>query len=193
MDPYKDEVGLKMPGLKANAVILSNEKSSLNNTAAVTDEPKVLTWPGEYEVSGIAITAMELAAPEGEKKDTVKPMIYTFDAEGMKVCYISDYSMPITDELMETIGDVDVLVVPVGKEKANYDEIHKTIEEIEPRIVIPIYYKTAGLKVDAGDPAIFLKKAGLGNVTPREKFSANSKSELPQEKTEFVVLAPQTE
>ena len=118
-------------------------------------------------------------------------MIYSFDAEGLKVCYINDFNVPISDALMEGIGDVDVLVVPIGKGKANIEEIHKTIEEIEPRIVIPIYYKTPGLKAEVGELEPFLKKIGITNSAPKDKFTVNSRGDLPQEKTEYVILAPQ--
>lgn len=187
IDPYKD-IGLKLPPLKASVVVLSNEEEKSNNAEGVNGEPQVITWPGEYEIAEIAITALELAGTD--KKAMKKSMIYSFDADGLKVCYISDYSVPVTDELMESIGDVDILMVPVGK--GNLEEIHKTIEDIEPRIVIPIGYKTPGLKAEAGDLEAFMKKAGAPIGKSADKFSVNSRGDMPQEKTEFVILSPQS-
>lgn len=189
MDPYNKDTGLKLPDLKASVVILSDEENKTNNAEAVGGDPKVLTWPGEYEVAGIAITALDLPKSAKSKKETAtKGMIYSFDADGMKVCYISDFKVPVTEELMESIGDVDILVVPL---QGNMEELHKTIEEIEPRVVVPIGFKTAGLKLEVGDLETFLKKTGTPGITPREKFSVDSRSDLPQEKTEFIVLNPQ--
>ena len=188
VDPYKNDIGLKLPNLKADVVILSDEENKSNNAAAVSGEPKLLTWPGEYEVAEIAITALEINDAKEGKKAANKATIYSFDADGLKVCYISDFTVAVTEELMENIGDVDILVVPV---KGNLEEMHKTVEEIEPRIVIPIGYKTTGLKVEAGDLDAFLKKTGAAAATPKEKFSVSSRSDLPQEKTEFVILASQ--
>lgn len=190
VDPYTNDVGLKFPGVKASVVILSNGENKANNAEAVGGEPKVLTWPGEYEVAGIAITALELTATVEGKKAPGKDMIYSFDADGMKVCYISDFTVPVTDELMESIGDVDILVVPL---RGNLEELHKTIEEIEPRVVIPVGYKTPGLKVEAGDLEAFLKKMGVPAANPRDKFTVNGRNELPQEKMEVIVLAPQND
>lgn len=190
VDPYKNDVGLKLPNLKANVVILSDEENKSNNAEGVSGEPKLLTWPGEYEVAEIAITAVELASPAEKKQPEKKPTIYSFDADGLKVCYITNFTVPVSDEQMESIGDVDILVVPL---KGNLEELHKTVEEIEPRIVIPVGYKTDGLKAEAGDLEAFLKKSGVPNATPREKFSVTNRSDLPQEKTEFVILAPQND
>ncbi len=188
VDPYKNDVGLKLPNIKANVVILSDEENKSNNAEAVSDDPEILTWPGEYEVSGIAITAVEITDNKDGKKSPKKATIYSFDADGLKVCYISDFDIPIAEDLMENIGDVDILVVPV---KGNLDEMHKTIEEIEPRMVIPVGYKTDGLKEEAGDLDAFLKKTGAAGAKTAEKFSVSTRSELPQEKTEFLILNPQ--
>jgi len=187
VDPYKNDVGLKLPALKANVVIMSDEENKNNDAKNIEGEPKILTWPGEYEVAGIAITALQIGKPADAKKAAdKKSMIYSFDADGLKVCYISNFMTPISDELMESIGDVDILVVPVGKD--HFEEIHKTIEEIEPRIVVPIGYKTAGLKIETGDLEAFLKKTGTPSGKTSDKFSVSSRTELPQEKTEFVIL-----
>lgn len=187
VDPYKSDVGLKLPSIKASVVVLSNEDDKNNNAEGINEEPKVLTWPGEYEVAGIAITALQLKSDA--KKEAKKSMIYSFDADGLKVCYISNFEVPVSDELMEEIGDVDILMVPVGK--GNLDEMHKTIEEIEPRLVIPVGYHTEGLKAEAGDLQAFLKKNGIVSQTPVDKFSVDGRNNLPQEKTEFVILNPQ--
>lgn len=191
VDPYASSTGLKLPNLKANVVVVSDEDDKDLSAEGIGGEPKVLTWPGEYEVSEIAITAIQLSVDnESKKAEAKKGMIYSFDADGLKVCYISDLTAPVSEELMEGIGDVDILVIPV---KGNIEEIHKTIEEIEPRIMIPVGYKTPGLKVEAGDLAAFLKKTGLPAANGREKFTVNNRNDLPQEKMEFVVLAPQNE
>jgi uncharacterized protein YukJ len=114
--------------------------------------------------------------------------MYSFDADGLKVCYISNFTAPISEELMESIGDVDVLVVPLN---GNLEEIHKVIEEIEPRIVIPVGYATPGLKAEVGDLDTFMKKTGTQAGTASDRFSVGARSELPQEKTEFKILKPQ--
>ena len=180
VDPYKNDVGLKLPALKGNVVIVSDQENQSNNAEGVSGDPKILTLPGEYEVSGIAITGMELSESKSEEKSDKKKSassssastqkksrIYSFDADGLKVCYITDFVVPLTEDQLETIGDVDVLVAPV---RGNLEELHKSIEEIEPRIVIPISYKTGGLKAEAGDLETFLKKnwhASRSNLSPK--------------------------
>lgn len=187
INPYQPEIGLKLPNLKAEAVVVSNETPDYNNTAAVAGSPKILTWPGEYEVSGVAITSEELRNAE-QKTST---MLFTFDTDGFKVCYLTDLNTPFTDEMVESIGQVDVLILPANGQKG-YKEAHQIVEEIEPRIVIPMHYKTPGLKVEIATLDDFAKHAGITNVEPKDKLVISNKNDLPQDKTEFVILKPQT-
>lgn len=188
VDPYKSDVGFKLPELKADVVVQTNEDSKMNDLKAVKGEPRIFTWPGEYEVCEIAITMQPIAKAEKGKST---PMLVSLNADNIRICYVTDLSIALTDELVESIGNVDILMVPASKEKGGFDKVHEAIEEIEPRIVIPIYYQTPGLKIELDDVAPFLKKAGIATPTTKDKFVVNSKSDLPQEKTEFVVLEPQ--
>ncbi len=110
----------------------------------------------------------------------------------MHVAYLTDLSFALTDELIEKIGNVDVLIVPANMEKDGFDMIHQAVEEIEPRIIVPIHYSTPGLKIELSDLSVFLKKANLGTPESKDKLVLGSRAELPQEKTELAVLNPIT-
>ena len=188
INPYKSDIGLKLPPLKANMVLLSGEISNYASEA-ITGNPKILNWTGEYEVAGIAITAQTLSS---EQKKGEQTMFYILDTDGLKICYLTDLDVSFTEEVIENIGEVDVLILPVGTEKNSYKQAHQVIEEIEPRSVIPMYYKTPGLKVELEPIDDFAKQAGLTNIQPKDKFVLTSKSDLPEEKTEYIILNPQT-
>ncbi|MFA5829051.1 MAG: MBL fold metallo-hydrolase [Candidatus Gracilibacteria bacterium] len=189
INPYKDEIGLKLPNIKANVVLTSNsEDPATNNAAGIGGEPKVLSWPGEYEVAGIAITAQEL----NNDPKLADSMVFTLDADGLKVCYLTNVSTALSDEFVENIGQVDVLIVPVSGNNAGYKEAHAAIEEIEPRAVVPMRYMTPGLKLTVDTLDNFAKQAGIASVLPKDKFVLNAKSDLSEEKTEFVILNPIT-
>lgn len=185
VDPYKAESGLKMPQVKANVVLFSDENNPLNNPEVVSGEPRVFNWPGEYEVSEIAFSMQEFA-----DKDA-KSMIIHIYTEGMHICLLSNAAIPVSEELISALGSVDVFLVPVSKDRGGYDKVHTIIEEVEPRIVIPVYFQIDGLKKALDPVEPFMKQAGISSFDAREKFSANAKSELPQEKADFVVLKPQ--
>ncbi len=186
INPYSSNIGLKLPPLKAGVTLLSGEESDYD-LKAVTTETKILNWPGEYEVGGIAITA-QLLSSETEKG--VHNMLYMLDAEGLKICYLSNLSGSFTEEIIENIGEVDVLILPVGADKDAPKKAHQLIEQIEPRAVVPMLFKTDGLIGDTQGIEDFAKQAGLTTIETRDKFTLGNKNDLPEDKTEFVILKP---
>ncbi|EKD63152.1 MAG: Zn-dependent hydrolase, partial [uncultured bacterium] len=194
-DPYTN-LGTKLPALKADVVTLSDELVfSEGNVAKVEGEPKIFSWPGEYEVKGIGIegyNAFHFAkSAEDEKNANCKIVIYNFFFNGYKICHLSGLGHRLTSELTESIGDVDILLVPIGGNLViDYKKAIEVIEQIEPKIVIPMYYKIPGSKLDIGGLDEFLKAVGKTTVEPLESFEVKKKEELPIDRTDYIILKP---
>lgn len=194
IDPYATAaVGLKLPAMKADAVLVSHDHEGHNNVKAVSGTPKVISWAGEYEIAGIAIMARAVPyTAEGDAKTPGKGLLFNIDAEGLKVCFMGDMGSQPDEALIESIGDVDVLMIPVGGHHTmDAKQAHLVVEELEPRAVIPMHYAVKGTKVELDGPEAFLKQFGGGSA-PKDKFSIGGRSDLPEDKMECVVLNPQT-
>ena len=73
----------------------------------------------------------------------------------LTVCHLGDLGQKLTDSQIERLGDIDVLMIPVGGEYTlTLDEVFDMIEEISPSLVVPMHYQVPGLKqgVDALAP-----------------------------------------
>jgi L-ascorbate metabolism protein UlaG (beta-lactamase superfamily) len=188
VDPYSPEIGLTLPKLKADMVLISRDLPSHNNAKAVDGEKKVIEWPGEYEIKGVAINAQKVPAEEGKKEIR----FFTVNADGILICFLGDIGKGLDEQLIESIGNVDVLLLPVGgHDVLDAKAAHAVVEELEPRVVIPMHYAVDGLKENYDGVDAFLKLTGA-SVEPRDKFTVTQRSELPAEKTDYVVLRPQT-
>lgn len=177
-DPFEG-LGVKLPKLKADIVSVSGE----GEIAEVDGNPKVLNWPGEFEVSNVAIEAL---CPLGENLS-----IFIFALDGIKICHLSYLSHELTEELIDKIGEVDVLMIPVGGSEVLDGKLaQKVVEAIEPRVVIPMLYAATETKLNIGGIAEFLKAMGKTQVEPMEKFSLGSRSSLPEDRMEFALLTP---
>ena len=194
-DPYTN-LGTNLPKLKADIVTLSDELiDTEGNVAKVEGDPKVLSWPGEYEVKGVGIegySAFHFAkSAEKAEQANCKVVIYNFFIGDFKVCHLSGLGHRLTNELTESIGDVDVLMVPVGGNLViDHKKAVEVIEAVEPRIVIPMYYSVPGSKLDIGGVDEFLKAVGKTDSEELEVFEAKKKENLPDDKTDYVVLKP---
>ncbi len=197
-DPY-GEIGLKLPQLKADILSVSHDHASHNNVAAVEGEPRVFDWPGEYEAGGVMMTALECfhfkKSEEADEKVATrgKSLIFFFELDGIRVCHLGDLGHKLTDDMVEAIGDIDILLIPVGGGTTiDHKTAHQVIEQIDPRIVVPMHYKISGLKTEPElqDIEPFLKEVGTQNE-PQESLQIAGRSSLPEDATSFVVLTPQ--
>ena len=98
----------------------------------------------------------------------------------------------LTDEQLEKIDGIDVLMIPVGGEGYTIDSsgAQKIISQIEPKIIIPMHYNLPKLKMKLDDVSKFLKTMGKPSITPVDKLVVKD-STLPKEGAmEIVVLQP---
>ncbi len=184
INPYKDGKGLKLPKLKGNIAIVTNGQEGNDNVEAIEGDPKVIDWPGEYEISGMVLT--------GKKPENGKGFFFTLVGDSTRVCYIEDVGKELNDELIEGIGDVDILIVPVGGTNGlGPERAHKITEEVEPRCIIPMHYAVDGSTGELQTADAFLKLSGSTPAEPQEKFTIASRGALREDQTECVLLMPQ--
>ncbi len=96
----------------------------------------------------------------------------------------------MTQEQVEALSLCAVLLIPTGGvytiEAKDAPDI---ISALEPKIIVPMHYKIAGLKIDLAPIDAFLSVMGKENSAAQPKLSV-SKEKLPEE-TEVVVLEKQ--
>ena len=190
--PLKEEVSIlinpyNLPksdlprNLKSDLVLLTN---GTDNTITLSGEPFIISTPGEYEIQGVMIYAIQL--PAGEKGLT--QMIYHFETELMSVTFLGPFKDKLTDEIIEKLGVVDIALLPVGgKTVLSADEANDIVGQVEPRVVIPHSFTLPG-KNDVYDTVDkFAKLMGQKDVEWLPKFKV-SKRDLPQEETQLVLL-----
>lgn len=195
-DPYKPEhAGLKLPKMKSD-VVLANEDFPFHHELKDVESGKVFDWPGEYEAKGvniIAIPAFDRPRSESEKGEKAnRVLIYVFEIDGFKICHLSNLGHKLTPEMIEMIGDVDVLLIPVGGNGVCMDseKAHEVIEQLEPRMVVPMYYALPNSKIKLAPLGDFLKEVGLGSPKREEVLKLKARTDLPEEHTDYVILEP---
>jgi len=190
IDPFSEEfTGLKLPNLKADIVLITHDHKDHNNVKDVKGEPFVIAGPGEYEVKGVFIQGIPSFHDDVNGKEKGNNTIYVFEAEDIKFCHLGDLGQKqLTDEQLEKIDSVDVLMISVGG--VGVDNFQKIISQIEPKIVIPMHYNLPKLKFDLGDVSKFLKTMGKPSVVAQDKLVLKD-STMPKEGAmEIMVLNP---
>ncbi len=186
-DPYDRSLGLGTMNQKADIVTISHDNPHHNAAAAVKGEPFVINGPGEYEVRGVFVTGVWSFADDKGGKERGRNVIFLYHFDDLVVCHLGSLGHTLNSHQVEAIGDVDVLLVPVGGfTTLTASKASEVISQLEPRIVVPMHYSTGreALELDTLDK--FTKEMGLKEWTPQDKLSTK-KSDL-DETTRVVVL-----
>lgn len=191
VDPYQNETGLRFPRtLTADLVVTTRGGEDANNVEAVAathnhEQPFVIDLPGEFEARGIFVHAID--APR--KDDKADHRIFLLEAEGINIAHLGALNRELTDTELETLNDVDVLLVPVGGGRFLTPKMAtEVISQIEPRIVIPYAYAIEGVKEKLESLDAFCKALGVCKREDVSKLKI-SKKNLPEGEMVIYVLA----
>lgn len=188
IDPFSPDIGLKPPKIKDDLVLVTHEHYDHNNTEGASPETFIIRTPGEYEKNSISVLGVRSFHDKSEGKERGPNTIYIIKCEDMTICHLGDLGQEkLTEQQVEDIGDVDILMIPVGGSYTiNYKEAVGVISQIEPKIAIPMHYKVKGLESDIENADKFVKELGL---TPEKVDKLKiSKKNLPVEEIKLVMF-----
>lgn len=187
-DPYPDEVGYKMPLVKADAVTVSHHHFDHDCTDKVLNNPVVIDRAGSCNFHGVQIDAINSFHDDVHGKKRGENLIVKFVMDGITVCHLGDLGEPCSEELTDKISPVNVLLIPVG---GNYTIDAKTakeyVEKIKPQIVIPMHYRAEGCKIDIAKIDEFLKLFDDDCIYNDDCLNLSIK-DLDTAKTKIIVL-----
>ena len=195
-DPYPPDLGYNLGKPKANIVTVSHQHPNHSYIQGIVGEPqsvagpgdyRLVKGPGEYEISGILIIGIAAFHDAEGGKEKGKNTVYLMEVDGISVCHLGDLGHVLTSEQVEEIGDVDVLLLPVGGASTiNAAMAAEVIRQIEPKAVIPMHYKTPAIKRELDPVEAFLKEMGMERVEPQPKLTV-SRTNLPPSTQVFVL------
>jgi len=191
IDPFSPEIGLKPPSTEADILLITHNHPDHNNIKTIKGAPFIIDGPGEYEIKGIYIKGFYGYHDNLNGKEKGRITIYTIEAEGIKICHLSDLGQKeLKEEQLEKIGDVDILMIPIGGEYTiNANEAIKIMAQIEPKITIPMHYQIPKLKAKLESIDKFFKILGIKKIEPLPKLSIKKK-DISEEEAKIIILTP---
>ena len=195
IDPYDPDVfGFDFPETKADILLLSHKDPETRYLEGVSDYEFLIDSPGEYEIAGAFIYGLPTYHDKEEGKERGKNTIYLIEMDGFTVLHLGSLGHELSQTVLEKIGDVDVLLIPVG---GNYvidaKTATKVISSLEPGIVVPMHYHTEESKYDKELDKLedFLEEMGIEkDIKKKSELKLKAASRVPDE-TEVVVLEAQ--
>ncbi|MEF8873294.1 MAG: MBL fold metallo-hydrolase [Candidatus Thermoplasmatota archaeon] len=150
-DPHDGKsIGINPPQVEGDIILVSHDHYDHNAVREVEkEESTVVKESGERDIDGFKIKGIRSYHDEAEGEKRGENIIYRFESEGTKFCHLGDLGHMPDQEIVEEIGEVDFLFIPVG---GNFtiepEEAKEVIDMIEPKIAVPMHFKTSGLSLD---------------------------------------------
>lgn len=175
--PYDKKLGLRPPQGNADIVLIPHPDSMFNNPAILRGNPVIINRPGEYAVKGVNIVGSDsLADPHGGevRGNTV---VFSLDVEDIKIAYLGAVGAELSPEILDTVIGADILFIPVGDtEGIDAKTAEITTRKIEAKLIIPMQYKTKGLKTKTlQDKKDFCNEIGNCPKTKEDKLVIKKK------------------
>lgn len=188
IDPYDAGTGLKPPRFNADLLLITHEHHDHNNRGTIMGQPFEVSSPGEYEVKGCTVYGVSGSHDGKASFERGAITMYRIEMEGIRLAHLGDIGQEqLTEKQLEVLDGVDVLFIPVGgKFTVNGTQAAKLVEQIEPRIIVPMHYKIPGLKIDLDGSEAFVKALGLP-VTKESKLKLQKK-DLNPDQQQLVLL-----
>ncbi len=190
-DPHDGKsLGIGPPICRPDLVLVSHDHFDHNCTRIPKGHFIVVDRPGPYVVKGIKVKGIEAAHDElgGAKRGPM--VLFRFELGGISFLHCGDLGHALGPEKLREVGKVDVLFVPVGGVfTIDGAAARKVVQEISPKVAVPMHYRYGGLSLSIQPVDHFL--SGL----PKDKVQrvGNSvdflREELP-ERTEYWVFSP---
>jgi L-ascorbate metabolism protein UlaG (beta-lactamase superfamily) len=114
-DPYHPDSGYRLGEPEADIVTVSHFHPGHSYIAGVVNEPEQIKSPGEYEIGGTFITGVATFHDNRKGDLRGKNTIYIIEIDGITLCHLGDLGHPLDPHLIEEIGDIDILFLPVGE------------------------------------------------------------------------------
>jgi beta-lactamase family protein len=186
IDDNLAELGLKSITKEDDIVIFTGSHKPLSITPRL-----LIDQPGEYEVAGLSITGIAAQShldQAGSRAATMYKVV--FDETSY---LITGHIHPdLNDEQLETIGTVDVMLVPVGGNGYTLDATGalQLLKKIEPKIVIPTHFADTALNypLEQASLELALKNLGMEPKEPIPKLHIKP-DETIADTTQLIVLS----
>ena len=179
-DPKMSVVGEKDIVIKDGVELATEDRFATNDDSYKLN----IHYPGGYEISDFSINGFaEKRHLDAEGK---KSVIYNMDVLGVKVGLLGNIGPDLSDDQLENLGIIDILILPVGGGGYTLDATSAAniARRSDAKVIIPIHYADDGIsyEVPQSNLDLFIKELGV-EVEKTSKYKVKSALSLPEKMT----------
>jgi len=164
-DPKLSLVGFKDVAIKDAVEVATEARFATNGQ----DAKLLIEGPGEYGVGDFDILGIAVQRhldSEGQEKTGT---IYRIEVGETRIGLCGNIYEQLSDEQLEALGVVDILILPVGGSGYTLDATGASnlVRKITPKVVIPVHYADDALSYEVPQDTLetFVKELGAPTET----------------------------
>ena len=181
VDPTDPRTGYEYSPVNADAVLVSHEHYDNIYLDGVSGKTEIVRKPGEHEVAGLRVQAFQTYHDEAGGKERGPNLIFAWEQENFRIAHFGDLGERLSPSVCDQLGDIDILMIPVGGVfTIDGEQATCQIDVLEPKIVLPMHYKTEDGVVAVKPLADFLEHYPGPVVEVAERPVLVKHSQLPK-------------
>jgi L-ascorbate metabolism protein UlaG (beta-lactamase superfamily) len=178
-DPFPPQLGYSLGKAAADIVSVSHNHPNHCYTDGIGGNPKVITGPGEYEIKGVMTLGLQTYHDDEHGTRRGKNTVFLFEIDELYICHLGDLGHALTSEQSAKLNMADIVLVPAGGGTTiDAAQAAHLVRALEPKIVIPMHYKTDLFTQTLAPVDGFLKEMPVKEAVPQPKLVV-SKNTLP--------------
>ena len=172
---------------EADLVFTSHDHADHNHVKGLPGKPEVVRESGSRTARGISIKGIPTFHDPSKGSERGSNLIFKFQVDGIQICHAGDLGHVLSDQEVKEVGPVDILLLPVGGYYTiDPKEATRVSEQVKPKVLIPMHFKTEKCGFPIAPVDDFLKGKATVKRVPESEFSFD-KATLPKQ-MEIVVL-----
>jgi len=152
IDPFNEKCGYPFPHVSPTAVVVSHEHFDHNYVEIAGGSPRVIRglradgkeWADISErVGPVSLTTVKTYHDTAQGRERGRNAVFIFEAEGLRLVHAGDLGHTLSPDQVRAVGRADLLLIPVGGYYTiGPAEATAVVDQLHPRVVIPMHYKT---------------------------------------------------
>ncbi|MCD3195439.1 MBL fold metallo-hydrolase [Clostridium botulinum C] len=145
-DPFDKTVGYKTYQDTTDIVTISHHHYDHDYTNDIKGAIDIIDSCGTFKKHDVLIKGIPSYHDKSNGSKRGKNIIYIIKADNFNICHLGDLGHKLSKEDIKAIGDIDILLIPVGGiYTINGIDASSIAKDINPKIIIPMHYKTTYL------------------------------------------------
>lgn len=168
--------GYRNPKIDTDLVLISSRLLDEGSVDGFSGNPALLYEAGVYQFNETQIQGIRTVKDRQQGRRFGTNVAWMWTQSGIKILHLGGLAGPLEIEERILIGRPDIMFVPVGGGPKSYtpEEAKQTIQVLNPRVVIPMHYKTLAADVNACDLAPLENFLEIMGETPVQRIASDT-------------------